>query len=361
MKNQTGLIAVGLCLVVATVALGLFVFSSYHDAPTDGDGVPTSETPQQEDDLNVQPAPDVSLPEGQDVGSEEPEDGQTPPPGEAGDSVEEGINQVRVAPDGTGVVAGLAPPGSTVNLYNKGVAVGTTGSSEQGDWVVAIDPPLGPGSHLLHVEIVTPEGETRVGGLAAVVELTGRNETPLVALVPYTEGAVDDGASPELLQSPDGGEGTVGQQALPGVNIRTIQTTQQGTRVQVAGDALGGTTVILDINGETTPAVPVAEDAYVVEAGLDPAAARHRLKVTLLDAGGNAIASARVALTRSKIEQTLGNDSLVVVQKGDALWRIAYSTYGDGFRYVTIFERNRDQIANADLIYPDQIFVVPDE
>ena len=47
-----------------------------------------------------------------------------------------------------------------------------------------------------------------------------------------------------------------------------------------------------------------------------------------------------------------------MVQRGDALWRIAYRSYGQE-RYVEIFRRNRDQISDPDLIYPNQIFVVP--
>ena len=373
MKNRATFVATGFCVVIAAIALGLFVYSSYRDAPIGFDGFSLSQLfPQLEDvgsdqpDLD-QPSSDqlvsgTPLPDAQpDNDEQEPESGLLTPPGEDERTVDEGISLVRVAPDGTGVVAGLAPPGSAVKLKSGDTVIDTARASEQGDWAIAIDPPLESGSHLLHVETVTPEGGTRVGGLAAVVELTGRDETPLVALVPYTAEDIEDSAPPELLQEPEAEAGIASQPAGPGVNIRTIQTAEQGTRIQVAGDARGGATVTLEVNDQTTPAVPVSDDAYAVEAGLGPAAERHRLKVTLLDGDGNAVASARIALTRSKIEQTFGNDGLVVVQKGDALWRIAYRTYGKGVRYVTIFEENRDQIANADLIYPDQIFVVPNE
>ena len=51
---------------------------------------------------------------------------------------------------------------------------------------------------------------------------------------------------------------------------------------------------------------------------------------------------------------------MMVIHKGDALWRIAYRTYGEGVRYVDIFKRNNARITNPDLIYPDQIFAIPD-
>ena len=51
--------------------------------------------------------------------------------------------------------------------------------------------------------------------------------------------------------------------------------------------------------------------------------------------------------------------ALVVVQPGNSLWRIARRRYGLGPQYVQIFEANRDQISNPDLIYPGQIFELP--
>lgn len=50
----------------------------------------------------------------------------------------------------------------------------------------------------------------------------------------------------------------------------------------------------------------------------------------------------------------------VVIQPGDYLWKIARRTYGQGIRYLTIFEANREQIRDPDLIYPGQVFVLPE-
>jgi nucleoid-associated protein YgaU len=48
-----------------------------------------------------------------------------------------------------------------------------------------------------------------------------------------------------------------------------------------------------------------------------------------------------------------------VVIRGDSLWRISQSTYGHGKLYPTIYSANRNKIRDPDLIYPDQIFVLP--
>ena len=44
----------------------------------------------------------------------------------------------------------------------------------------------------------------------------------------------------------------------------------------------------------------------------------------------------------------------------DALWRIAYSSYGEGVRFVDIVRRNAGAISDPDLIFPNQIFTIPD-
>ena len=44
---------------------------------------------------------------------------------------------------------------------------------------------------------------------------------------------------------------------------------------------------------------------------------------------------------------------------GDNLWNISRKLYGDGFRYTTIYQANRDQIIDPDLIFPEQKFITP--
>ncbi|WP_245602967.1 LysM peptidoglycan-binding domain-containing protein [Leisingera methylohalidivorans] len=50
----------------------------------------------------------------------------------------------------------------------------------------------------------------------------------------------------------------------------------------------------------------------------------------------------------------------VTVQKGDTLWAISQQKYGSGFLYVRVFEANRGAIRDPDLIYPGQVFTVPE-
>jgi nucleoid-associated protein YgaU len=48
------------------------------------------------------------------------------------------------------------------------------------------------------------------------------------------------------------------------------------------------------------------------------------------------------------------------VQPGFTLWGIAEANFGDGIAYVQIFQENRENIRDPDLIFPGQIFQLPD-
>jgi nucleoid-associated protein YgaU len=50
----------------------------------------------------------------------------------------------------------------------------------------------------------------------------------------------------------------------------------------------------------------------------------------------------------------------VTVQPGFTLWGIAQERYGDGVFFVQVFEANRDKIKDPNLIYPGQVFTVPE-
>ena len=47
------------------------------------------------------------------------------------------------------------------------------------------------------------------------------------------------------------------------------------------------------------------------------------------------------------------------VVKGDSLSKIAKALYGSAGKWKVIYEANKDMIKNPDLIYPGQVFRIP--
>ncbi len=54
-----------------------------------------------------------------------------------------------------------------------------------------------------------------------------------------------------------------------------------------------------------------------------------------------------------------GDAAVVMINRGDNLWTIARKLYGRGTRYTVIYDANKNQIRDPALIYPGQVFTIP--
>ncbi|MGX9353839.1 LysM peptidoglycan-binding domain-containing protein [Roseobacteraceae bacterium S113] len=59
-------------------------------------------------------------------------------------------------------------------------------------------------------------------------------------------------------------------------------------------------------------------------------------------------------------EESAAEVRVLTVQPGNTLWALARERYGEGTLYVRLFEANRDRIRDPDLIYPGQVFDLPE-
>ena len=85
----------------------------------------------------------------------------------------------------------------------------------------------------------------------------------------------------------------------------------------------------------------------------------HQLRLDQVGPDGKVTARVALPFRREMVRASELASDRIVVQPGASLWRIAYRAYGEGLRYTVIFQANRDQIRNPDLIYPGQVFTLP--
>lgn len=64
-------------------------------------------------------------------------------------------------------------------------------------------------------------------------------------------------------------------------------------------------------------------------------------------------------VTRDPASEPVGGGRTYTVVAGDSLSKIAKREYGDASQWRRIYEANKDQIKNPDLIYPGQMFNIP--
>ncbi|MGR3541191.1 MAG: LysM peptidoglycan-binding domain-containing protein, partial [Hasllibacter sp.] len=149
-----------------------------------------------------------------------------------------------------------------------------------------------------------------------------------------------------------------------GVAIDTISYGETGT-VELAGRGLQGGDVRLYLDNRplTDAAIAPGGDWRVSLPEVDPGT--YTLRADRVDAAGRVTGRVETAFLRETDEAlaqaalAAGGAALVTVQPGFTLWGIAERTFGDGLSYVRVFEANRDQIRDPDLIYPGQVFTLP--
>jgi nucleoid-associated protein YgaU len=179
-------------------------------------------------------------------------------------------------------------------------------------------------------------------------------------------------AAPTVIVADESGARVVqsGEASPPDtVVIDTITSAPSGA-TSVTGRAPGEGFARLYADNEVIATVPVDPDGSW-RADLPLAAPdRYGLRVDLIDATGSVLSRTETEVTRELVEGVAGlrveelragtaGSVIVTVERGFTLWRIARENYGSGFLYVKVFEANRDQIRDPDLIYPGQVFTVP--
>ena len=89
----------------------------------------------------------------------------------------------------------------------------------------------------------------------------------------------------------------------------------------------------------------------------------YRLRVDELDEAAQVTSRAEIPFERvtPEIAREASGPQALIVQPGNTLWGMSRERFGDGARYMRIFDANRDQIRNPDLIYPGQVFILPDD
>ena len=71
------------------------------------------------------------------------------------------------------------------------------------------------------------------------------------------------------------------------------------------------------------------------------------------------VSSGSSSASTTPANQPVEREVKYTVQSGDSLSKIAQQQYGDGKKWRAIFEANRDQISNLDLIHPGQVLTIP--
>lgn len=217
------------------------------------------------------------------------------------------IDTITYTPSGEVQVGGRAAPGKLLRIYLDNALKAELAAPATGLWLAEL-PETAPGIYTLRVDQLEEDGK-----VGSRFETPFKRETldalAAVTAAPGQPVAQEASATPGLAEA---------EPAQPS----QAETAAEPTPAPVPAEAPAAEAPVAEAMPEETEAAP---DLAQAEPAASPPA-----PVT------------------------------VTVQPGFTLWGIAQERYGDGVLYVQMFEANRDKIKDPDLIYPGQVFSVPE-
>ncbi|GMV61376.1 MAG: hypothetical protein AMXMBFR74_05450 [Parvibaculum sp.] len=256
---------------------------------------------------------------------------------------------VRVERDGSTLAAGRSLPGARIQLKANGEIVAETVADGNGEWVAVLEEPLKPGSVELRLTAINPDGSTKDSKQVVTVSVPeDENGQTLVV-------RSEPGKASKVLQGP-GVPSDAGSLVL-----ETVDYDEKGN-VIISGRADAGAAVRIYVGGELVGETRADKTGHwEVSPDADIAPGQYALRVDQVDEEGRVVGRVEVPFERGEPSAVLAalKEGRVVIQPGNNLWNIARQIYGSGFSYTVIYEANKDQIRDPDLIYPGQIFETP--
>jgi LysM repeat protein len=294
---------------------------------------------------------------------------------------------VNVDPSGEAVIAGRAAPNAKVELRDAGKTVAEATADAAGQFVI-IPPALAPGDHSL--------------SLAASAEKTDSEISTTVAVsVPAPEAKAAVSAPEPEPEAKSAATSTNATAPTPEMRIVAMPLLASGSRIairSVEADAAGGliakgsadpnATVRLFLNQAALADAKTQSDgrwSLTIKHGMSPGGyVMHADVINPDDAtvvasantpfvypvapvpappmaptAASASAEQSPAPSASPADPVIESVQTKLVAAGHTLWALSQSYYGDPTRYPAIYEANRAQIRNPNVIFPGQVFVVP--
>ena len=260
-------------------------------------------------------APEAKLP----AETSEPEKQTTPATAAAGRQLT--VDVVDYDDLGRTTFSGSAPPGAKVRIYVSDMFAGEATAAGDGRWSLTAAREIAAGTHTLRADQVAAAG--------AVMQ---RIELPFLRESQERIAALQEQRKAEQPAEPAPASDT---QVQPAQQPATEPSAATADSAQQSAGQSEATNTDAAVSSSTQAVGPAAGQAEQVAAATAPAS----------DEAAKPAEPAK--------------PGRVVIQPGNNLWQISRVIYGKGVQYTVIYEANKDQIRNPNLIYPGQIFDTP--
>jgi nucleoid-associated protein YgaU len=240
------------------------------------------------------------------------------------------------------IFSGNAEAGAGVRLYVDNKPVGDAAANSEGAWSFAGKEEIAPGTHSLRVDQLRSDGS-----------VSQRIELPFFRAAPQDVAALNEATAEDAqgADAPSSSAQSVGEPEAPATMGEVEETASEGGQAAVAAaeppaaepsamEESATVEMAPPENPPPSPATPVEQPSEI------------------LSAAGDVQQQAAAAIPEPA-DPGQPRNGKIVIQPGNSLWRISRVIYGRGVEYTVIYDANKDQIRNPNLIYPGQIFATP--
>ena len=272
------------------------------------------------------------------------------------------LQTIRVNPGGDVLIAGKTVPNSELNVISNGKIIAKTLSDNIGEFVIVTENPLSTGDHILAFKITSSEKKIIISNDAVAIKIDNKDTVPIVAIID-TDGV----KATKIIQSPKLNKKKqklklISQNSVnnlnPEISILSLTNDLELNQLEISGYSIKGVKVEARILGGKVFSGSILDNAWNITLPNSLISGKQILIVNLINKEGKIVAKDQINVY-GEILKNAGNKTLLVVQKGDALWKIAYQRLGGGEKYVDIIKLNKNKINNPDLIFPKQLFILP--
>ncbi|MEX1035438.1 MAG: LysM peptidoglycan-binding domain-containing protein [Sneathiella sp.] len=267
------------------------------------------------------------------------------------------------------VAAGRAVPKALVAIYVGSKKVGEATASANGEWVFTSSKPLPSGSQTVNLSAQNPDGQELESGNLVVMNVPDctvplDERAPAIAMMVPKEDiqTTGDGEPVKLLQVPEA-KGDVS--SAKELSLGSVNYDDKGT-LELSGRGLPENRVVIYMDNKPVGTADIDKDGnWSLVPDQSIPSGNHTLRIDQLDDAEKVISRVELPFQKAPasdvvLAQTSGKLS-AIVQPGNSLWRIARRVYGEGMEYTVIYQANQNQIRDPDLIFPGQIFNLPEK
>ena len=292
------------------------------------------------------------------------------------------IDLVRIDKRGSAVVAGKSEPGQILQVVIGGVVIADVTADAKGRFVALFDVPASQDPQML--TLVAKGADGRVVYSKESVVVMGREV--VVTTAPEADSVIElvEDVAPAVIIATEEGIRVVqpvtfsdqAPEALANITIDLISYDDSG-EVVLTGRGQVDKHVRVYINDQPIKTAAINSDGSWKLSLPEVEPGRYILRVDEIDADGQVTSrvetpfqkeqakdvrrtASSAPLTEPTTSDPLPKIDKVTIQTGATLWALAKANYGDGSLYVQIFQANKEFIRDPDLIYPGQVFTIPD-